>query len=132
MPKEEQKQPNIASSTHTAFRPGDTVKVYYKIVEGGNVRIQPFEGIVIARKGIGLSRTFTVRRIGSDSIGVERIFPLMSPNITKIEVIKMGNVRRAKLYYLRAKQGKEATRVKELGPKKLGIQETADKPEIRN
>jgi large subunit ribosomal protein L19 len=95
------------------FRPGDSIKIFYKITEGGKTRIQPYEGIVISKKGSGLSRTFTVRRIGADSIGVERIFPLNSPNIEKIDVVKKGKVRRAKLYYLREKIGREAMRIKE-------------------
>jgi large subunit ribosomal protein L19 len=114
---EEEKQ---ASTTFTEkrtdltdFRPGDSIKVFYKITEGGKTRIQPYEGIVISKKGSGVSKTFTVRKIGADSIGVERIFPLHSPNIEKIEVIKKGKVRRAKLYYLREKVGREAMRIKE-------------------
>ena len=95
------------------FRAGDTVKVHYKIIEGGKTRIQPFEGIVIAKKGQADSKTFTVRRMGADGIGVERIFPLLSPNIDKIDVVKLGKVRRAKLYYLRDKIGREAMRIKE-------------------
>lgn len=95
------------------FSSGDTIKVHYKIVEGGKTRIQPFEGIVIARKGTGNSKTFTVRRIGADNIGVEKIFPLFSPNIEKIDIIKKGRVRRSKLYYLREKTGREAVKVKE-------------------
>jgi large subunit ribosomal protein L19 len=94
------------------FNAGDTVKVHYKIVEGDKSRVQPFEGIVISKKGTGASKTFTVRRIGADNIGVERIFPLYSPNIDKIEVISYGKVRRAKLYYLRNRVGKAATKVK--------------------
>ncbi len=96
----------------TSFDTGDTVKVHYKIVEGDKSRVQPFEGIVISKKGTGASKTFTVRRIGADNIGVERIFPLYSPNIDKIEVISSGKVRRAKLYYLRNRIGKAATKVK--------------------
>ncbi|HSX39533.1 MAG TPA: 50S ribosomal protein L19 [Candidatus Saccharimonadales bacterium] len=96
------------------FRAGDTVRVHYKIIEGDKHRIQPYEGIVIARGGSGVAKTFTVRKMGADSIGVERIFPLMSPNIEKLEVVKHGKIRRAKLYYLRNKKGKEATRIKEL------------------
>lgn len=95
------------------FNVGDTVKVFYKIIESGKTRIQPYEGIVISKKGSGNSKTFTVRRIGADNIGVERIFPLFSPNITKINVLRRGKVRRAKLYYLRGKKGREATRLKE-------------------
>ncbi len=94
------------------FRPGDTVKVYAKIIEGSRERIQVFEGIVIARQGGGVGETFTVRKLSS-GIGVERLFPLHSPNIDKIEVMKHGAVRRAKLYYLRDRTGKAATRVRE-------------------
>lgn len=95
------------------FRAGDTVKVHYKIIEGDKVRVQPFEGIVISRRGNDISKTFMVRRIGTDNVGVERIFPVFSPNIEKIDVVKRGKVRRAKLYYLRGKKGRAATRVKE-------------------
>ncbi|OGC45609.1 50S ribosomal protein L19 [candidate division WWE3 bacterium RBG_19FT_COMBO_34_6] len=95
------------------FRSGDTIKIYYKIIEGDKTRVQPYEGIVISKRGQGVSKTFTVRKIGADNIGVERIFPLSSPNITKIEVKKKGKVRRAKLYYLRGKQGKAAVRIKD-------------------
>lgn len=94
------------------FRPGDTIMVSYRIHEEGKERIQPFEGIVIAIKGAGTSKTFTVRKLASQGIGVERIFPLYSPNIQKIKVIKRGKVRRAKLYYLREKAGKKETRIK--------------------
>ncbi|ADL07832.1 50S ribosomal protein L19 [Thermosediminibacter oceani] len=93
------------------FRPGDTVKVYTKVVEGSRERIQVFEGTVIARKGGGLRETFTVRKV-SYGVGVERIFPLHSPRIDKIEVVQRGKVRRAKLYYLRNLRGK-AARIKE-------------------
>ncbi len=94
-----------------SFGIGDTVKVNLKIVEGDKERIQVFEGTVIGRKGGGSRETFTVRKI-SFGIGVERIFPLHSPMIDKIEVVKKGDVRRAKLYYLRGKKGKSA-RIKE-------------------
>ncbi|MBQ3625365.1 MAG: 50S ribosomal protein L19 [Synergistaceae bacterium] len=93
------------------FRPGDTLKVHVKIKEGTRERIQVFEGIVIARQHGGLDETFTVRKI-SNGIGVERIFPLHCPSIDKIEVIRLGKVRRAKLYYLRKLSGK-AARIKE-------------------
>ncbi len=93
------------------FNPGDTLKVYIKIKEGGKERIQMFEGICIARKGGGLKETFTVRKI-SFGVGVEKIFPLHSPSIDKIEVVRYGDVRRAKLYYLRELKGKKA-KVKE-------------------
>lgn len=102
--KEEKKLPS--------FRVGDTVKVYWRIREEGKERVQPFEGVVIAIKGSGVSRTFTVRKLASQSIGVERIFPLHSPNIQKMMVVKEGKVRRAKLYYLRRKVGKKATRIR--------------------
>ncbi|MEI8246385.1 MAG: 50S ribosomal protein L19 [Lentisphaerota bacterium] len=95
----------------TDFSTGDTVKVHVRIVEGTNERIQVFAGTVIARKGVGIQETFTVRRVVSGQ-GVERVFPLNSPRIAKIEVIRQGKTRRAKLYYLRTKIGKSA-RVKE-------------------
>ena len=97
------------------FGIGDTVKVSVKIVEGDNERIQAFQGTVIARRGSGVEETFTVRRVQAGQ-GVERVFPLNSPRIEKIEVIRRGDVRRAKLYYLRDKIGK-AARVKELRTK---------------
>ena len=93
------------------FRAGDTVRVDYKIKEGDKERIQPFEGIVIARKGKGEGKTFTVRKIASGEIGVERIFPLNSPWIEGLEVLKKGKPRRAKLYYLRERKGKVAMKV---------------------
>jgi len=89
------------------FRPGDTVSVHTKVVEGGRERIQVFEGTVIARRGSGLKETFTVRKI-SYGVGVERIFPVHSPRIDKIEVVRKGKVRRAKLYYMRKLRGKAA------------------------
>lgn len=89
------------------FRAGDTVRVHAKVVEGTRERIQMFEGVVIARKGSGISETYTVRKI-SNGVGVERIFPLHTPRVEKIEVIRHGKVRRAKLYYLRALTGKKA------------------------
>ena len=93
------------------FREGDTVRVYNKIVEGTRERIQVFEGVVIARKNSSVRETFTVRRV-SFGVGVEKIFPVHSPRIDKIEVVKRGKVRRAKLYYLRDLSGK-ATKIKE-------------------
>jgi len=94
------------------FRPGDTVRVHVKVVEGTRERIQVFEGLVIKRKGGGLRETFTVRRV-TYGVGVERTFPLHSPKIDKIEVIRRGKVRRAKLYYLRERTGK-AARIKDI------------------
>lgn len=95
-----------------AFRPGDTVKVFVKVVEGARERIQVFEGVVIKRKGGGLRETFTVRRV-TYGVGVERTFLLHSPRIEKISVSRYGKVRRAKLYYLRNLTGK-AARIKEI------------------
>ncbi|HAA90213.1 MAG: 50S ribosomal protein L19 [Thermoanaerobacterales bacterium 50_218] len=89
------------------FRPGDTVRVHVKVVEGGRERTQVFEGTVIRRRGTGLGETFTVRRI-SYGVGVERTFPLHSPRVEKIEVVRRGRVRRARLYYLRERVGKAA------------------------
>ncbi len=93
------------------FRPGDTVKVYVRIVEGTRERIQVFEGVVIARSRKGSRSSFTVRKI-SYGIGVERVFPLHSPMISKVEVVSRGRVRRSKIYYLRKLRGK-AARIKE-------------------
>lgn len=89
------------------FNIGDTVKVFVKVIEGDKERIQPYQGVVIARKGSGARETFMVRKV-SFGVGVERIFPVCSPHIDRIEVIKRGDVRRAKLYYLRDKKGKSA------------------------
>ena len=94
------------------FRVGDGVRVHTRVVEGDKERIQIFSGIVIGRKGRGLNETFTVRRI-SYGEGVERVFPLHSPRIARIEVEKQGKTRRAKLNYLRTRKGKEATAVRE-------------------
>ena len=93
------------------FRAGDTVRVYVKVVEGNKERIQPFEGVVITKRNEGLKSSFTVRKI-SHSIGVERSFMLHSPRIDRVEVLRHGSVRRAKLYYLRDKVGR-AARIKE-------------------
>jgi large subunit ribosomal protein L19 len=93
------------------FRPGDTVKVQVKVIEGDKERLQAFEGICIRRRGVGLSATFTVRKV-TYGVGVERTFPLHSPSIDRVEVLRQGNVRRAKLYYLRRLKGK-AARIRE-------------------
>ncbi|MFW5710642.1 MAG: 50S ribosomal protein L19 [Spirochaetia bacterium] len=94
------------------FRIGDTVKVHFKIVEGQTERIQVFQGIVLSTKGAGIRKTFTVRKM-SYGVGVERVFPVHSPRIDRIEVVRRGRVRRAKLYYLRKRVGK-AAKVSEL------------------
>jgi large subunit ribosomal protein L19 len=104
--EQEQLRPEIPD-----FRAGDTVKVYVKVIEGGKERTQPFEGVVISKRNEGLRSSFTVRKI-SHSIGVERSFLLNSPRIERIEVLRRGQVRRAKLYYLREKVGR-AARIKE-------------------
>ena len=93
------------------FRPGDTVKVMVRVREGDKERAQAFEGVCIARRGGGVSATFTVRKV-SAGVGVERIFPVQSPNVSSVEVLRRGKVSRAKLYYLRRLTGK-ATRIKE-------------------
>lgn len=94
------------------FRPGDTLKVHVKVVEGNRSRIQVFQGVVIRRQGSGIRETFTVRKV-SFNVGVERTFPVHTPIIEKIEVLTRGDVRRAKLYYLRDLRGK-AAKIKEL------------------
>ncbi len=99
------------------FNVGDTVKVMTKIrEEGDKVRLHPFEGIVISKRGSGVRESFTVRKVSAGE-GIERIFPLYSPIIERIEVLRLGKVRRAKLYYLRGKIGKSATKVKVREPK---------------
>ena len=101
-----------ARETQPAFKPGDTVNVHVKIKEGNKERVQQFQGTVIQRKGGNSNgESFTVRKV-SNGVGVERIFPVISPSIDKIEVVKVGSVRRAKLYYLKGKHGK-AARIKE-------------------
>ncbi len=104
-------QENIKTSV-PAFNVGDTVKVMVKVIEGDRERLQAFEGIVIARKHGGISETFTVRRL-SFGVGVEKTFPIHSPKVADIQVVRRGKVRRAKLYYLRARTGK-AAKVKEM------------------
>lgn len=89
------------------FRPGDQVRVHFKVIEGGNERVQLFEGTVIRNHGSGLGKSFTVRKI-SFGVGIERIFPVNSPRIEKVELVRKGRVRRAKLYYLRQLSGKAA------------------------
>ena len=98
------------------FNVGDTVKVFFKIVEGKTERVQTYEGLVIAMKNAGIGRTFMVRKI-SYGVGVERVFPLNSPRIEKVEVVRAGKVRRSKLYYIRTKIGKKS-KVKVLLPNK--------------
>jgi large subunit ribosomal protein L19 len=109
------------------FAPGDTVRVGYKVTEGARTRVQAYEGVVISRKGgEGIGASFTVRKI-SFGEGVERVFPLHSPNIDSIEVVRRGKVRRAKLYYLRERRGKSARIVE-----KTNYREKADTPRGKN
>ncbi len=103
----------IESKNIPNFRAGDTVRVAVRIKEGNKERVQNFEGVCIAIRGQGTGRTFTVRKIGANNIGVERIFPLYSDSIEKIDVVRRGKVKRAKLFYLRERKGK-AARIKEL------------------
>lgn len=99
-----------AKKEFSAFNVGDTVKVMVKIPEGDKVRLHPFEGVVIAKKGSGVKENFTVRKV-SYGEGIERVFPMHSGSIEHIEVIRSGKVKRAKLYYLRSKVGKRATKI---------------------
>jgi large subunit ribosomal protein L19 len=109
-----------------SFRPGDTVKVHVRVVEGTRERVQVFQGVVIRRSGGGVRETFTVRKI-SFGVGVERTFPLHSPSIAKLELIQRGRVRRAKLYYLRDLRGKKARiRERRIDDAKLAAMEAAD------
>jgi len=107
------------------FRPGDTVKVHVRVVEGNRERVQVFQGVVIRRQGGGVRETFTVRKI-SFGVGVERTFPVHSPSIAKLEVVQRGQVRRAKLYYLRELRGKKARiRERRVDEAKIAAQEAA-------
>jgi large subunit ribosomal protein L19 len=112
------------------FRPGDTVKVHVRVVEGSRERVQVFQGVVIRRSGGGLRETFTVRKI-SFGVGVERTFPLHSPSIARLEIVQRGRVRRAKLYYLRDLRGKKARiRERRIDDEKLAaLEATAVEPD---
>ena len=103
----------IAGKQVPEFRAGDTLRVALRIKEGDKSRVQNFEGICIARRGTGTGETFIVRKIGANSVGVERIFPIYSENIEEITLVRRGRVRRSKLFYLRDRRG-EAARIKEL------------------
>ena len=118
----------LADKDIPEFRPGDTVKVHVKVIEGDKERIQVFEGICIDRAHGGLRESFTVRKI-SGGIGVERNFPLHSPIVSKIQVVRKGKVSRSRLYYLRDRIGRKATKVKEqaLGKKKKAAKKPAAK-----
>jgi large subunit ribosomal protein L19 len=116
-----------AKKDYPEFKAGDTITVHYKIVEGNKERIQQYRGVVLQRHGAGASATFTVRKM-SGNIGVERIFPVVSPFIDKIEMNKHGRVRRAKIYYLRGLTGKKA-RIQEKRMKLVPVEETSAKAE---
>lgn len=107
-------QDSLKSEVSEAIKVGNTIKIWVKIREGERERLQAFEGTVIARKGSGVSETFTVRRV-SYGVGVERVFPVHSPNVDKIELIRTGKVRRSKLYYLRDRVGKSAKVKQQIG-----------------
>ncbi|WP_298086708.1 50S ribosomal protein L19 [uncultured Campylobacter sp.] len=106
-------QTQIAQKSVPDFRAGDTLRISIRIKEGDKTRIQNFEGICIARRGSGTGETFIIRKIGANSVGVERIFPIYSESLESITVLRQGRVRRAKLFYLRDRRGK-AARIKEL------------------
>ena len=106
-------QAQLENKSVPEFRAGDTLRVHVTIQEGDKTRVQAFEGVCIALRGQGTGKTMMIRRIGANSVGVERIFPVYSEGIEKIEVLRRGRVRRAKLFYLRALKGKKA-RIKEL------------------
>ncbi len=111
-----------------SFHPGDSISVSVKVIEGDKERLQQFKGIVVGIKGSGASKTFRVRKI-SNGVGVERIFPINSPKIAKIEILKEGSIRRAKLYYLRKLTGKAATKIKSKKRKVLIAEEKIDNEE---
>ncbi len=107
-------QDSLKTDVSEAIKVGNTVKVQVRIREGERERLQAFEGIVIARKGAGVSETFTVRRV-SYGVGVERVFPIHSPNVASVELVRSGKVRRSKLYYLRDRVGKAAKVKQKIG-----------------
>ena len=117
----EQHDKLLAKNSHPEFTHGDTVKVWVKIREGDKERLLAYEGVVIARSGAGIMESFTVRKI-SYGEGVERVFPVLSPNIDRVEVIKRGKVRRAKLYYLRDRRGKAARIFENVGARTKKIE----------
>lgn len=114
-----------AARTTPEFGPGDTVRVMVKVVEGERIRTQAYEGVVIARSNKGVQSNFTVRKL-SYGEGVERVFPLYSPNVAEIQVVRRGKVRRAKLYYLRGRTGKSARIAEKLGMKADGAAKAAE------
>jgi large subunit ribosomal protein L19 len=122
---EADQQAKLAAARATPdFGPGDTVRVMVKVVEGERIRTQAYEGVVIARSNKGVQSNFTVRKL-SYGEGVERVFPLYSPNVAEIQVVRRGKVRRAKLYYLRGRTGKSARIAEKLGMKSDGAAKAA-------
>lgn len=126
--EKEQIAKRTAKGAAPSFAPGDTLRVHVKVIEGSRERVQIFEGVCIARKNAGFSSAFTVRKI-SYGEGVERVFPLYSPLVDKIEVVRRGRVRRAKLYYLRGRTGK-AARIAEMGGAAANLREVASASEL--
>jgi large subunit ribosomal protein L19 len=124
----DQKAKLVASRAVPDFNPGDTVRVMVKVIEGERTRTQAYEGVVIARSNRGLNSNFTVRKL-SYGEGVERVFPLHSPSIAEISVVRRGKVRRAKLYYLRGRTGKSARIAEKLGMKVDATPEAAPAPQ---
>ncbi|WP_441001413.1 50S ribosomal protein L19 [Fodinibius sp. SL11] len=120
----------LIDDEYPEFKTGDTVVVHYRVREGDKERIQKFEGLVISRRGTGANQTFMVRKISAGNIGVERIFPLYSPFVAKIELKKQGDIKRSKLYYLRERQGK-AARIKEKDQNQDTVRELNRKAEER-
>ena len=108
------------------FRPGDSLKVHFRIIEGANERIQIFEGLCIAKKNSGVRETFTVRKI-SYGVGVERVFPVHSPRVQRIEVVRRGKVRRSKIYYIRQRVGKSAKVTERLAQKATVIPKVSER-----
>jgi len=115
---------------HPEFKTGDTINVHYRVREGEKERIQQFEGLVISRRGSGSNQTFMVRKISAGNIGVERIFPLFSPFVAKVELKRQGAIKRSKLYYLRERQGKSA-RIKEKDQNRNTVRELNRQAEER-
>src|SRR5699024_10268757 len=120
----------LMNDKHPEFKTGDTVNVHYRVREGEKERIQQFEGLVISRRGSGANQTFMVRKISAGNIGVERIFPLFSPFVAKVELKRQGAIKRSKLYYLRERQGKSA-RIKEKDQNRNTVRELNRQAEER-
>lgn len=129
--EEKQVERLVADKTLPDFGPGDTIRVHVKVAEGTRERVQVFEGVCIARKRAGLNSSFTVRKI-SYGEGVERVFPLYSPRVEGIEVVRRGSVRRAKLYYLRGRRGKSARIAEDTSQRRVEVPETGTSEDRRD